>query len=169
MRYEELVTPRGLGASDDQIRTLAAFAEVSELPSEYVDLLRFANGSQPIHDRLRVETVRGVVDTNIERFFASDRQDYSAMSHTDDLRRQARLVRTALAIAGDYDGNCLLLSLETQTFGAVLFWDHEQGDKEPSPGDSIADFPNQIVSFFPSIRELLAAFRPDDHWPDDSW
>src|SRR5687768_9937424 len=106
------------------------------LPTDFVDFLRYNDGSQP--------------DTNI--FQVGKTKNESGVNGFIPVREIAgeririeRLSKTAFPIAWAEGGNYIVIDLAQE--GAVFFWDHEQPTEVVLLADSFASFLSLLEPF----------------------
>jgi cell wall assembly regulator SMI1 len=102
----------------------------AKLPQDYLDFLQFSNGGHPEVDTFYVTTGRVVQDWGISRFFNLTPEQPSSEELTHNLRWfWAEVANGLLPIANDGGGNLICLDLRDGSYGSILLWVHDVGEK----------------------------------------
>jgi len=120
--------------------------------------LRFSRASyqlSPVQSFLALSTPWGGRKVKVEKFYPAAGQGGSIELATTSLRKESMLPPTVLVIAAlDNHGSALCISLESDTYGHVYFWDAMRAITELASTESLADFASFMAPVASSLNEL---------------
>jgi cell wall assembly regulator SMI1 len=124
------------------------------LPNDYKTFLLTFNGGEPEDNEFSVPKAK--TGSNVRVFYGlTDKHGEGDLFHEHEVLIE-RVPAGILPIGGDSCGNCICLSLRSDTFGQVFFWDHELEADEGKPatfsnlflvGDSFDNFLARLKKF----------------------
>ena len=157
MDYLSLMSETSPPASEADLARLEAVVGAA-LPPAYADFLRQSNGGVFRSELIDIPGPEGEAAeaTVLNYMFSTVGPDYNLFEEYEALRKMDRIPVQSLPIADDPSGNLFVLSLETDGFGSVNFWDHER--EPPGGGSRIADFPN-MARIADDFAAFIAALR----------
>jgi hypothetical protein len=144
-------TNKIIGVSD--IENFEALIQ-KKLPFDYCQFLLIFNGGKPEANEFFISRQQTASGVSLFYGLLENRQWGDLIYHRKMLHR--RVPQNILPIASDPCGNCICLSLNSDTFGQVFFWNHELEADEGEPttftnlfkiGDSFNDFFGQLKQF----------------------
>jgi hypothetical protein len=158
MAIDILETNRKIGLTD-----IGRFeAEIdANLPPEYRQFLLTFNGGKPEGNQFDVREAKTNAGVNL--FFGLLNTQREGDLLYERARMLDRVPHNVLSIGNASCGNLVCLSLRTDTFGQIFFWEHEMEAEEGEPatfsnlfkvGNSFQQFFDGLKKFDPSQVEL---------------
>ena len=118
-----------------------------KLPAEYRSFLLENNGGVPINQ------LNQSPQTIVTYIFGMHNGDYYASLYKHIDMFNTRLPLSCFPIASDPFGNLFIMSLHTENYGQIFFWDHE-GEPEEQNGHYIDNVSFVSYSFDKFLKDL---------------
>jgi hypothetical protein len=125
-----------------------------KLPNDYKMFLLEFNGGEPESNEFSVPKAK--TGSSVRMFYGLiDKHKEGDLFHEHKIMFD-RVPANFLPIGGDSCGNCICLSLHSDTFGQVFFWDHElEADEgEPATFSNLFRIGNSFTEFFENLKQF---------------
>jgi hypothetical protein len=126
-----------------------------KLPDDYKALLLDSNGGEPQNDYFEIAKN----NSRVRYFYGiTNKGNIYNLIYERKLRLD-RVPNDVLPIGTDYFGNCICLSLRSETYGQIFFWDHEleSSDGEPATFKNLFLVAKSFGAFFKSLKKFDAS------------
>jgi len=153
----EIVRPKGKRkATEQQIKALEKHVG-HKLPDEYRNFLKTNNGGRPNPDCVRLHGVKGIENVAVESLLRLQPSKPEYDEITFQLEAWGEDLLQGHVPIAEGGGDCITLSLEPKTFGAVYWWSHETDE----PGFLLAG------SFDEFLTRIAVVFGDDEEFEEE--
>lgn len=154
------IAPSGRKTSRIEIAELEKALELS-FPQEYIDFLENYNGGKPESNIIELDGSKvkpfSITSFSITSFYGFGLEPYEDINNNLNIFK-GRIPDKCIPLAGVEGGNILVMSLETERYGYIYLWDHEEEYGYEFGGYKIESL-SQVAS---SLSQLLSIMKPYD-------